>query len=100
MCHYCYMTSSQQAQVPGFIRDYFGSEAVRADHPAIVQCFTPGVGWTRHPIRKRVSLTWLRKLAREGVTDVSVRCGARTADFTIREVVAYANRPLLGGRVI
>lgn len=90
---------THQAQVPGLIADYFG-EAARDEHPVIAEQFTPGKGWKRSPIRKRVSVSWLRKIKREGVTSVAVTCAGRRADFTIAEVIRHAERPLLGGRVI
>lgn len=90
---------NRQAQVPGKIADYFGT-AARTEHPVIAEAFAPGTGWTRYPIRKRVSLSWLRKMRREGVTSVAIACQGRLADFTIAEIIRHAERPLLGGRVI
>lgn len=88
-----------QAQVPGLVADYFGDSA-RDEHPVITQAFTPGKGWVRYPIRKRVSVSWLRKLQGESVTAVQIECGGRKADFEIAQVVRHAQRPLFGGRVI
>lgn len=92
------MTASHQAQVPSLVADYFG-EAVR-EYPVITGQFTPGRGWVRPPIRKRISLAWLRRIRREGVTGVAVTCGGRSADFTVDEILRRSGRPMLGGRVI
>ncbi len=89
--------SSHQAQVPQTVYDYFkrfisGGESVVAyeAHPIITQTFTPGKGWRNTNYRKRVSCSWLRKLAREGVTAVAV-CSPywpdRTVDFSVREAL-------------
>lgn len=91
---------SYQAQVPGLVKEYFGVEPTRQEHPVIAQSFCPGKGWRRYTFNKRVSISWLRKMKTEGATAVALRCGARTADFTIDEIVRYAQRPLLGGRII
>jgi hypothetical protein len=93
--------SNHAAQVPGLIADYFHINPNGSDgHPVIAEQFRPGHGWTSYPIRKRVTLAWLRKMKAEGATTITVRHDARVADFTIAEVTRYANRPLLGGRVI
>lgn len=89
-----------QSQVPAFVAEYFGSEAVSEQHPTIVQAFKTGSGWKRYPVTKKVSVAWLRKMKREGYTTVALKCGSREADFQIREVLGYAERPLFGGRVI
>jgi hypothetical protein len=91
-----------QAQVPARIAEYFGCGTLpgAAEHPVIGQIFRPEVGWRRYTFRKRVSLSWLRKLRAQGVTSVAIDYHGRRADFTIDEVVRYANRPLLGGRLI
>jgi hypothetical protein len=77
-----------QAQVPRVVADYFGGMVDRGRHPVIVEAFIPGKGWRRHrSFRKRVSVSWARKLRAEGVTHVALASGARVADFRIEEVV-------------
>jgi hypothetical protein len=88
-----------QAQVPPAVAAYFGTDAygfplgegiaANRRHPIIVQHFTPEKGWKRHPIRKRVSVSWLRKLRAEGVTDVALSSGGRTADFRVAELLRH-----------
>jgi hypothetical protein len=93
--------SSHRAQVPGLIAEYFTrSHPDVTEHPVITSVFAPGTGWKRQGYRKRVSLSWLRKLQAEGATAVQVTAGGYSPDFTISEVARYARRPLLGGRVI
>jgi hypothetical protein len=92
-----------QARVPSLITAYFGAEALTEQgHPTIGQTFVAGRGWRSYPGTKRVSLTWLRKLRREGVTAVSIRLGTRLADFDIAEIERYHRRqaslPALGDR--
>lgn len=96
------MAARHQSQVPGLIADYFGcgTHPAYTEFPTIGQVFRPGRGWKRYTGTKRVSLSWLRKLRADGVTDVAIDYHGRRADFTIREVVAYANRPLFGGKVV
>jgi hypothetical protein len=80
---------THQAKVPGPAARYFqiSQDPHRDLYPVIAQQFRPGRGWTRYPIRKRVSTSWLRKMRGEGVTHVALRCGARTADFTLDELI-------------
>ncbi len=56
-------------------------------NPVIVQEFVPGRGWRRTNFRKRASCAWLRKLKREGVTEVAVEFDGRAADFRIAELI-------------
>jgi hypothetical protein len=79
--------SGHQATPPAAVERYFGAETVRADHPIIAQQFRPGRGWTRYPIRKRISPAWARKIRRDdGVTAVALACAGRLADFQIEEL--------------
>lgn len=93
---------SRQAQVPALVAEYFGCGTLPpyAEHPLIGQVFRPEVGWRRYTFRKRVSLTWLRKLRAQGATSVAIDYHGRRADFTIAEIIRYANRPLFGGSLI
>lgn len=78
------MTVSHKAQVPPAAARHFGADA---EHPVIAQEFRPGRGWTKAPMRKRVSESWLRKLEREGIETVALESGGRVADFSIRELL-------------
>lgn len=95
-----------QAQVPALIADYFGGTFYGNPHrhPIIVQAFGPDRGWKKYPTRKRVSITWLRKMRADGYTGIAVTCDGRTADFTVAEVIRHSDRlarqPLLGGTLI
>lgn len=93
---------THQSMVPGLVADYFkcGTLPPPAEFPVIAQTFRPGRGWTQYPGVKRVSLSWLRKLRREGVTSVAIGYQGRVADFTIAEIARHANRPLFGGSLI
>jgi hypothetical protein len=84
-------------QIAGQIRGYFGSDAEGA---VVDSEFTPGFGWVsaRQPIPATIET--LRKLRRTGTTAVAVRLGDRVADFDVDEVLKYADRPLLGGRLV
>jgi hypothetical protein len=95
--------SGFQAQVPCLVQEYFGAKpSGMTEHPRITQEFVPGTGWRDggFVLGKRVSLSWLRKLRAQGVTVVALSCDSYTADFTIAEIIRYARRPLLGGRLI
>lgn len=90
-----------QATVSIMIRDYFRQPASLAspstlefdEHPIITQTFRPGVGWKTTGYRKRVSESWLRKLAREdGVTHVTLTAYGRHPDFSIAELLAGYRR--------
>lgn len=90
-----------RAQVPGFVAEYFGAKPEgMTEHPVIAQQYWPALGWRRTAMRKRVSLSWLRKLKAQGVTAVQLACGGYQADFSIDEIIRYARRPLLGGTLI
>ena len=75
--------AGHQAIVPPVAAAYFGPTSM---HPVITQTFLPGVGWRRH-YRKRVSRSWVQKLAKEGVTDVALTVAGRTADFRVAELL-------------
>lgn len=93
---------SHQSQVPAKIAEYFGCGTLPPydEHPTIAQVFAPGRGWKTYSGTKRVSFSWIRKLRREGVTSIAIRYHGRVADFTVDEIIRYANRPLLGGSLI
>lgn len=91
------MSHSHQSQVPPLAAAYFrsilGAEFVPGYHSPVLiaQVYRPegpNQGWRRHPIRKRVSGSWLRGLRREGATHVTLRYNDRLADFSIRELLA------------
>jgi hypothetical protein len=93
--------AGHQAQVPGRIAEYFQAHHPDVEeHPVITAEYRTGRGWRPQVYRKRVSLSWLRKLKSEGVTAVQVTAGGFSPDFQIDEIIRYANRPLLGGRLI
>lgn len=80
----------RHATVPAIAASYFGISRTHGDpavHPVIEQVFTDGRGWRRLGYRKRVSLNAARQLRKDGVSSVSLRCGARLADFRIQELV-------------
>lgn len=93
--------TSHQAQVPQIVRDYFGPDCTtREGHPIIEQEFRlsnpdralPDLGygrrqWVTTGYRKRVSISWLRKLRAQGVTHVALRHGSRLADFSVAELI-------------
>lgn len=92
--------TSHRAQVPGLIEDYFKRcHADVTEHPIITGHYRDG-RWRRQNYSKRVSGAWLRKLKAEGVTAVQVTAGGYSPEFQIDEVLRYANRKLLGGRLI
>lgn len=65
------------------IHTYFGSGKV-----TVAETFSD-TGWTSwNRYRKTVTPTWLRKLRTQGVTQVSLMCGTRQADFTITELLS------------
>jgi hypothetical protein len=94
-------STTHQAQVPAIVAAYFGAEAVREQHPIVAGEFqaepltiltdrgprTIRQGWHRQTYRKRISVAWARKLKRDGVTRVALRCGGRLADFGLDEIV-------------
>ena len=74
-----------QAQIPPVVLRYFGPNT---EHPIIEQVFTPGKGWKRYPIRKRISRAWVhRHLRPEGVEKVALRANGRLADFHVKELM-------------
>lgn len=80
------MMTTHQAQVPAVVAAYFGQQAA---HPVITAAFHPGRGWiSQRSFRKRVSLSWLRKLRAEGYVEVALSAGSRTADFRIAEILS------------
>lgn len=82
------MSESRASRVPAAAVAYFGPVALyRGGHPLVEQVFRPGQGWRRHPLRKRVSGSEVRRLRADGVTVVALRSGSRLADFDIRELV-------------
>lgn len=92
---------SCQTQVPQVVRDHFGAERSYGHGGTcavyVAQAFKPGEGWKRYPFNKRISVSWARKMRREGYVavaltdtprplDVSLRA-MRVADFTLNEIV-------------
>jgi hypothetical protein len=86
--------ASHQAREPQAVAEHFNrygyigwpDQGGRRDHALIHSTFTPGKGWKRYPIRKRISRSWARKLRQEGVTTVSLVSAGREADFRIAEL--------------
>jgi hypothetical protein len=72
------------ACVESYVREHGGEITV----PVITQHFTPGAGWKRHGWRKRISLSYARRLKREGVTSVGLEIApGRVAAFRIAELL-------------
>lgn len=100
--------TKHQATVPKLVEEYFRrwvpgyveETDLRVSHPLIVQTFVPGRGWKNYPGRKRVSNSWLRKLAQEeGVTVVTLASPVnprRRPDFAINEVLRAQYRTSAG----
>lgn len=88
---------SKAAQVPAAVADYFGLDA-QTHHPIVREHFTPGQGWRKAPWNKRVSVSYLRDLRRQGVTHVSLGLfsAGRAADFSVAELLR-SPRPKTAG---
>ena len=82
---------SLASRVPAVVADYFDGIGA-GQYPVITQVFTPGVGWKRPGLRKRVTISWVRKLRAEGVTQVALSAGGRTADFGVAEIIRGGRR--------
>lgn len=82
---------SHAAKVPAPAQRYFADVGVsahgRRDHPVISMTFRPEVGWRRHPVRKRVSASALRRLRVDGVTHVQLTAAGHAVDFSIAELL-------------
>lgn len=82
---------SHAAQVPAEAQRYFASLGIPTHrwgvHPVVAMVFRPEVGWRRHPIRKRVSTSALRRLRADGVTHVQLSAAGHAADFSIAELL-------------
>lgn len=79
-------------RVPAAVRGYYGRDV----HAIIVQQFprrrmNGSVGWVSTSYRKRVSVSWARKLLREGVTHVALvpvdDPRRAPADFSLEEII-------------
>jgi hypothetical protein len=86
----------RQATIPRIVADYAREHAPHAEHPIVVDEFRPSTGWKRQTFRKRVSVSWLRKLKAEGVTHVGLSMEpvdrpsnyrGRVADFEVAAVI-------------
>lgn len=82
-----------QSQVPPTVAAYFkrfGIDTYRTEnHPIITQAYSPGRGWVRYPIRKRVSRAWaIKHLRPEGITSVQLTVGTHHADFQVSELIS------------
>jgi hypothetical protein len=99
--------ASRSSKVPALVAEYFGS-VVETYHPTINQAFRRSpVGtsqWQMYPIKKRVTISWLRKMKAEGFTAVSLKAAGRVADFDINEILKHQARedraPMFPGRLI
>jgi hypothetical protein len=74
--------------------DYFGDAAPLR----IVQAFRADGGWA--DVDYDATVASVRLLAARGFNAVAVDRGDKVADFTMGEVLVYANRPMFGGRLI
>lgn len=81
--------------VPAVIADYFGDTS---DTAVITGAFRPEDGWA--DLGGAATYDTLRGMHALGYTAVAVTAAGRTADFTIAEVLRFAQRPVFGGRVI
>jgi hypothetical protein len=71
--------------VERFVRDH-GRETIT---PVVSQHFKPSDGWRLHGWRKRISISYARRLRREGVTCVGLEVApGRIADFRIEELLS------------
>ena len=71
-------------QTAPVIRDYCGTHDTY-----VIACFTPGKGWVRE--RQLAGRSHLRRLARNGVTDVAVNHNGNEADFPMSELLKSMN---------
>ena len=78
--------TSYAASVAPIVAEYFRRRG-NFDHPIIAQVFTPGSGWKRHPLKKRLSYNEVRKLRAAGATHLCLEAGGQVADFTCYELV-------------
>jgi hypothetical protein len=80
---------THQSAAPEIAQRYFDhTSTVYGDRIIIKSVFYPDRGWKRHPlIRKRVSISELRRLRGEGATHVQLSYQGREADFAIRELL-------------
>lgn len=63
--------------------------------PVIAQAYHEDKGWQTYPFKKRVSVSWIRKMRREGYTAVGLDLGnCRIADFRIAELLRVAPQPM------
>jgi hypothetical protein len=78
-----------QSTAPEIASRYFDRAGTALGDRIIVKSvFYPNRGWKRHPLlRKRVSITELRRLRGEGITHVQLSCKGREADFSIGELL-------------
>ena len=91
-------TGSHQSRVPPLAYQHFRAVGApifdpgRDGHVLIAQRFHPDKGWRDYPIRKRVSISELRKLKDDGYTEVRLSCGGHNPDFRIAELLRSAAR--------
>lgn len=76
---------SRKIQDIAAVRRYFGTGTA-----IVAQEFTLDKGWVRCSFRKRVSVSWLRRLRSEGVTHVALAAEGRVADFSVAELLREA----------
>jgi len=82
---------SFSSKVPAAAVKYFGNDVTSRElHPVIVSEFDPAAGWKRRDYKKRISRSWAAKLARKGITHVTLKSGLRQADFSITELITRA----------
>jgi hypothetical protein len=90
-------------EIPEKVTHYFErrrEDGQRPQLPSIVQMWIPGQRFEDIPAVP-ATYTAIRELKAKGAEQVSISCyGHGPADFTIRELLAEADRPLLGGSLI
>lgn len=88
-------------QIAAKIAEYFGVDPDTADpQPVITGIYRPRYGWTALNATAEVAtVDAVRRQRAKGAVSIEVAFGDRVADFTPSEVIGYAERPLLGGRL-
>ncbi len=80
---------THRSTTPAIASRYFDHAGAELGNRIIIKSvFYPNRGWKRHPlIRKRVSISELRRLRGESATHVQLSCKGREADFSINELL-------------
>lgn len=82
--------ASHRSQTPEVVERYFRAvcpESLSIHGVTIGAYFVPEKGWRRVGGRQVASGNKVRKLRAQGATSVAFACGAREADFTMKELL-------------